>query len=299
MRWLLALPLLGFLACVGEDVKAPKAADPDGGGALDGGSKDGVAPDPMEEDASPGGVAPPLPDPDVWLDARRTLASTEPSTTWLDGSGREAHAIGDVPIAYVADAINGRPALQFLSVDNQGMRIAPAKLGFSLTDGFAVFAVAKAVRTASMPIFFTLFARRLVSAQTTGIWAYVWAPDTGIVTSALTIPTGGIPNEATSSHTEVTIFEPHVYVMRVSAGTYSFSVDGAIQKSALVGDTTPFAASNAEPFTVGGIASQPAAANGFSGFIGSVTIYGRAIDDLAEEQAVAKLRADWGIPVPK
>jgi hypothetical protein len=306
MRWLTFLPAVTFAACVGSDPGVGSGPTGDAGTSSDG-SADGSTPNPGNEDAaatSDGGLSdgptsndpqPPLPTPQLWLDARK-VGSGAVSTTWPDSSGNGADAVGSIAITAENSSINGRPAMRFLSEANQGMRVPANKLSLVLADGFAIFLVARAFPKSPAPTFPTLV-ERLTSPNRNGIWIWWQVPASPIVRGDLLSYASPLPNDVGTSITDATIFDPHVYAMRVSAGVLTFTVDGAMKMSTpLAADNTNFPANNTVPFTVGGSSSETGADYGFSGYIGSVSVYSRTVDDTTLAAGVAKLKSDWGIP---
>jgi len=294
-----------FAACVGSDADDTGAAPADDAGTSGEGAVptppdavDGAAPDfgatDAEVDSGPAPPGPPLPGPQLWLDARKLSPGT--SGTWLDSSGNGANAVGNVPVTTVTDGINGRPAVRFLSEADQGMRVPADKLTFALDPGFAVFVVAKAFPKVPAPLY-PSFVSRLTSPSRNGIWMYWRVPSSPLIDGALMSYATPIPNDVGVTITGATIYEAHVYALRVMGGLLSFSIDGAASTpSPLAGANPSFPAVNSVPFMVAGSTEYTSADYTFSGNIGSVSVYTRAVDDASMTAAIAKLKSDWGIP---
>lgn len=308
MRWLsiVLILVLGAFACVGsEPALGDRAANDDDAGRADGAASTsgdgavlddaGAVGDGSLVDARSSAPEPPLGGARLWLDARKVSPGVA-SATWLDSSGNGANAVGAVAVMAEPSAIHGRPAMRFLSEDNQGMRVPADAFSLSLTEGFAVFVVAKAFPKSPAPIYPT-FVERTTSPSRNGIWMFWQVPETPIVQGALLSHADPTPNDVGATVVEVSVFEPHVYAMWFGGGLFGFSIDGAASPpKALSGDNSNFASNGTAPFTVAGSNAMTGADYGFSGYIGSVSVYTRTLDSASVAQAVANLKTDWGIP---
>jgi hypothetical protein len=279
---------------------APPDAGSGDGGATPPDSNDAAADavgvtDATETDAGP---SPPLAAPALWLDAR-TIPIGPEMTTWPDRSGHGADATGATTVTALSDGIHARPAVHFLGVANQGMAVAPAKFALSATDGFAIFVVAKAVELANPPTFPTLIDRETANPDN-GVWMFWQSPSQPLVQGALfsSARDGGIiPDGAGLSVllSPAAIYDAHVYSLRVASGNLDFQIDGAGQPATAAKAFEPFLTGNQAPFTVAGRSAYTNADYSFVGFIGSVTVYTRALSDADYALAIATLKSDWGI----
>ncbi len=301
MRSLLPWPLVALAACssFGSEATPPNEPVSDGGTSSPEGGTTQPLPDGSVDDAGvdvtpgPATIEPPLPGPKLWLDARKMTLG--PSKTWTDSSTNGAHAVGAVAINTVASAINGHPALRFLSEANQGMKVPAGKLELVLADGFAIFVVAKAFPKSPAPTFPTLV-ERLSTTPTNGVWIFWQVPANPLVLGSISSYAAPIPNDRAVTLTP-DVMAAHVYAMRVADGGLTFTVDGAVSAPiALESDNPSFPMANQLPFTVGASGRYPTADYAFSGDIGSVTVYTSKVDDMALALAVQNLKAAWTIP---
>jgi hypothetical protein len=230
--------------------------------------------------------------PIVWFkaDAIIGVSSDSPLATWIDASGHANNAIAPTTSAcptYVADAMNGLPAVRFSEFNSTCLNFPRA-----VQDDFTIVCVFQSTQGLDSGSLFYQGAG-LVNGEVVGC---VGDFGTCLFANGQVCAGTGNPDVSVASGAGYNDGMPHVLVFkRVRAtGTMSLYVDGVFAGSAVAST----ASLTAPPqLTLG---AQQSGANYFSGDIAEVQLYNSALIDSDRQNVELSLLLKYGLsPAPR